>query len=400
MDQKTIDRISSNEFQQFIREHENDDVKSLVLKHKEILDVPASLVAEQISGRKKAKDKIPTFFSGETIYPPGINLEQSSSEQTATFKTKIFLQTIPSCKSLIDLTGGFGVDSFFLSKIFKAVHYVEPNTNLFEVVRRNHTTLGASNITHHNTTAETFLSDEQEVSAIFIDPSRRNETKKVFAFADCAPDVVSLKPRIFDSADYLLVKAAPLLDLKLGIQELGFVKKIVVLSVDNEVKEVLFLCKKDFVGEPVIDAVNLRKTSTDTFSFLFSEEANSNSTFVDPQTYLYEPNASILKAGAFKSVGNDFNLAKIQINTHLYTSETLVHEFPGRVFKIISEVKPEKKSLGEFFPDGKANVITRNYPLSVDELKKKTGLKDGGEKYLIGFSGQAKKFAVAAVRIR
>src|SRR5688572_29681934 len=137
MDQQTIDRISSNEVQQFIRDHENDDVKAFVLKGKTILGSPAATLADQISGRKKAKEKIPTFYEAETIYPPGINLEQSSSEQTATYKAKVFLQAVPLCRAIIDLTGGFGVDSFFLSKIFKTVHYVEPNTALFEIVKRN-----------------------------------------------------------------------------------------------------------------------------------------------------------------------------------------------------------------------------------------------------------------------
>jgi hypothetical protein len=400
MDHETIIRISSPEVQQFIRDHENDDVKALVLKGKAILGVPASVIADQISGRKKAKEKIPTFYEAETIYPPGINLEQSSSEQTATFKAKIFLQAIPLCRNLIDLTGGFGVDSFFLSKIFKTVHYVELNTDLIELVKKNHNSLGGFNITHHNTSAENFLLEGQEASAIFIDPSRRNETKKVFAFADCEPNVVSLQDEIFKSTDILLVKASPMLDIKLGIQELRFVQKVFVLSVDDEVKELLFLCRNKFQGEPEINAANLKRNETESFAFKFSDEATANPEFSDPKTFLYEPYSSILKAGAFKSIAVEYHLEKIEKNTHLYTSTDLVQNFPGRIFKIISEVKPEKKVLAEFFPEGKANVITRNYPLSVDGLKKKTGLKDGGEKYLIGFSGQAKKFVVAAERIK
>jgi hypothetical protein len=400
MDHETINRISSPEVQQFIRDHENDDVKTLVLKNKSILDVPASVIADQISGRKKSKDKISSFYKAETIYPPGINLEQSSSEQTATFKAKVFLLAVPLCRSLIDLTGGFGVDSFFLSKIFKAVQYVEPNTSLFEIVKRNHSTLAAFNISHHNTTAESFLSVGQEASAVFIDPSRRNETKKVFAFADCEPNVVTLQTEIFKATDTLLIKASPMLDIKLGIQELLFVRKVFVLSVDDEVKELLFLCRNNFSGEPEINAVNLKRNETEAFAFKFSDEITSNPKFADPKTFLYEPYSSILKAGAFKSIAVEYRLEKIEKNTHLYTSTDLVQNFPGRIFKIISEVRPEKNSLAEFFPEGKANVITRNYPLSVDGLKKKTGLKDGGEKYLIGFSGQTKKFVVEAERIK
>ncbi|HEY0651619.1 MAG TPA: class I SAM-dependent methyltransferase [Chryseosolibacter sp.] len=400
MEPGILDKITSAAFQQFIRANENADVNTLVLKQQSVLDVPAAIVAEQISGRKKAKEKFPTFYNSTTIYPRSLNLEQSSSEQTATFKAKIFLQTLPVCKSLIDLTGGFGVDSFFLSKVFKAVHYLEPDGELFEIVSRNHNYLGARNITHHNIRAEVFLAEEQEASAFFIDPSRRLEEKKVFRFSDCQPNVVSLKNNIFAAADYLMVKAAPLLDLKLGIEELGNVTKVFVVSVDNEVKELLLLCKNHFSGEASIEAVNLLRSSSEVFSFNFSEEEMTKSDFSDPASYLYEPNASILKAGAFKSIGKNFGLNKIQANTHFYTADILVNEFPGRIFKIVSEVKPEKKVVARFFPDGKANVIARNYPLSPVELKKKTALNDGGNRYLLAFAGQTKKFVLVADRIK
>ena len=335
MDQQTIDRISTPEVQRFIRDHENDDVKSLVLKHKTILDLPSSVIADQISGRRKAKEKIPAFYSSEVIYPPGINLEQSSSEQTAIFKAKILMRAVPLCKRLVDLTGGFGVDSFFLSKIFKAVQYLEPNLPLLEIVRRNHNLLGAFNIAHRNVTAEKFLSSPDEASAIFIDPSRRNENKKVFAFSDCEPNIVSLQNEVYKSTTILLVKASPMLDLKLGIQELQFVHQVFVVSADNEVKELLFLCKKDFSQEPAIHAVNLKNNDSASFFFTFSQETSAQSRFSDPKTFLYEPYSSILKAGAFKSIGQAYNLEKIQINTHLYTSEQLITEFPGRIFEIV-----------------------------------------------------------------
>jgi hypothetical protein len=400
MDPATLDRIASPEVQQYIWDHEHDDVQALILKNKTILGVPSSIIADQISGRRKAKEKIPTFYNSTVIYPPGIKLEQSSSEETATFKAKIFMRALPICKRLIDLTGGFGVDSFFLSKIFKAVQYVEPNRELLEMVKWNHNSLGAFNISHTNNSAEDFLSADEEATAIYIDPSRRNELKKVFAFADCEPNVVTLQSKIYETTSLLIVKASPMLDVKLGIQDLKFVQQVFVLSVEDEVKELLFLCRRDFSGEPVINAVNLKKGNSESFAFKFSEEASAQSTFSNPKTYVYEPYSSILKSGAFKSIGVSYDLEKIDINTHLYTSDRLVSEFPGRIFQIISEVKPDKKGVSEFFPDRKANVITRNYPLSVEELKKKTVLKDGGEKYLLAFSGQTKKFVVAATRIK
>ncbi len=400
MDQQTIDRILSPEVQQYLRDHENGDVKALVLKHKMILGVPAAVIADQISGRKKAKEKIPSFYESPIVYPPGINLEQSSSERTATFKAKVLMRALPSCKRLIDLTGGFGVDSYFLSKVFKSIQYVEPNQGLLEIVKRNHHSLGALNITHHNSTAENFLAEEDEASIIYIDPSRRSETKKVFAFADCEPNITVLQDQIFKYTDFLLVKASPMLDIKQGMSELNFVQQVFVVSVDDEVKELLFLCRKDFAGEAMINAINMAKDASESFSFNFSNEASAPSEFSDPKNYIYEPFSSILKAGAFKSVAREYRLEKIQVNTHLYTSTDLVHDFPGRIFKVMSEVKPDKKHVTKFFPDLKANAVTRNYPLSVDELRKKTGLKDGGENYLLAFSGQTKKFVVAVERMK
>lgn len=400
MDQSIIDRIFSPEVQQYLRDNAPVDVNALILKNKSILGVPAPILADQISGRRKAKDKIPSFYNAEIVYPPGVNLEQSSSEQTATFKAKILMRAVPICKRLIDLTGGFGVDSFFLSKVFKAVQYIEPNPGLYELVRKNHEALGAYNISHHNTTAEHFLSEEDEASAIFIDPSRRKEAKKVFAFADCEPNIVTLQDEIFRSTSVLLVKASPMMDLKLAIQELRFVQQVFVLSVNDEVKELLFLCRKGFSEEPNINAVNLTDSDSESFAFKFSDEGDAESKFSDPGIYIYEPYSSILKAGAFKSIGVAYNLQKIQVNTHLYTSDSLVSEFPGRIFKILAHVKPDKKEVVALFPGAKANVVTRNYPLSPEELKKKTRLSDGGEKYLLGFSGETKKFVLCAERVK
>jgi hypothetical protein len=400
MDQQLLENISSPEIQAFIRANDKADPKTLALQQPTFFGLPAAMIADQIAGRKKAKEKIPTFYDNTIIYPPGINLEQSSSEQTAIFKTRIILESLQQRRTLIDLTGGFGVDSYFLSKVFKAVHYVEPHKGLFEIVVRNHNLLSTSNIVHHNTTAEDFLALGQQSDAIFIDPSRRNSTRKVFAFADCEPNMVSLQAEIFKTSDFLLVKASPLLDLKSGIKDLTFVKKVFVVSVNSEVKELLFLCMNGFVGEPMIEAVNLSNTASQSFSFTFSEEAMSGVNFSDPMIYLYEPNPSILKAGAFKSIAQNFNLAKIQANTHLYTSDTLINDFPGRIFKVLAYIKADKKSVQQFFADGKANVTTRNYPLSADELRKKLALKDGGEKFVIGFSGVSRKFLVVAERIR
>jgi 16S rRNA G966 N2-methylase RsmD len=389
------------EVQKFILEHEQDDEKKLVLQHRTIHGVFTSLIAEQISGRRKAKIKLPLYYKSQNIiYPPGLNLEQSSSEETAAFKAKILSSILVADKIIADMTGGFGIDSLFLSHLFKKVLYVEPNDSLLSVARHNHEAFQVKNIEYHNNTAEEFLqSYVRKFDCAFIDPSRRNKSsQKVFKLSDCEPDVPNLLSTIFQKADCVLIKTSPLLDIQQGIKELKHVEKVWIISVDNECKELLFFCRNGFKGEPHIAAVNLQE-GHDEFEFSLTEEKSTSSKFSDPLTYLYEPNTSILKAGAFKLIGEKFSLFKLHPSTHLYTSKELDQDFPGRIFKIIRTVKPDAKILKETFPEGKANVITRNYPLTAEELKKKTKLKDGGELYLIGFSGQVEKYLVAAERI-
>ena len=202
------------------------------------------------------------------------------------------------------------------------------------------------------------------------------------------------------SSSKILIKTSPLLDIQQGLSELKNVSHVYVVAIKNEVKELLFLCEKDFNEEPIIEAVNLfENKGPEILSFHTSDEKSTDISFGDPKRYLYEPNASILKAGAFKTVCKNFALLKVHPNTHLYTSDSLISNFPGRVFEIEAFVKPVKKDLLNYFPEGKANITTRNYPLSPEQLKKKTGLKDGGDKFLIGFSGEGKKFLVVGVRL-
>jgi hypothetical protein len=255
---------------------------------------------------------------------------------------------------------------------------------------------------YHSATAEEFLKATNETfDFIYADPSRRTAgKKKVHALEDAQPDIIKLKTEIFNRTTVLVVKASPLLDIQAGMAQLSCVKRVFVISVSNECKELLFFCEKGFSGISAIEAVNIASgPAGESFEFSLPEEREHIISFSNPLAYLYEPNASILKAGAFKSVAARFNLRKIAVNTHLYTSERLVETFPGRKFFIEALAKPDAGDLKKFFPGGKANVTTRNYPLSPEALKKKTMLKDGGEKFLIGFSGEKKKFLAVARRL-
>ena len=387
-----------DEWIQYLLEHEHDDPIKILLSKKEIHGYSAEFIANQIDCRKRAKDKLPTWYANpQIVYPHKYNIEQCSSETTAKFKGDFISKVSNSNSSLIDLTGGFGVDSFFLAKNFKKIVHVEPNENLCHLAQENHERLGRRNIEYSNQTAEKFLNDFLgQVDCIYIDPSRKAQGKKLVKLSDCEPDVTWLLPSVWTKTDQILIKTAPLLDLKEGLRQLPNTAHVLVVSVNNDCKEVLFHLQRDFIEEPKIICVNIQSQQEECFEFLLSEEANAASTFSEPKAFLYEAHASILKAGAFKKLGQEFGLSKLAVNTHLYTSDKKLTEFPGRVFKILGDLSAQTTLL----PNNKANVISRNHPLSPDEIKKKYKLKDGGERYVLAFSGEKKKYLLVAERIK
>lgn len=390
--------LKKEEIQEYIFKHEADDEKSLVLKSKEILGVSSSLIAQQIAGRRKAKYKLPLWHRTKgIIYPPSINLEQSSSEVTAQYKSTL----VQKGETGADLTGGFGIDSFFLSKQFDQFYYVEPDPDLLAMVRHNHQLLGADNIEYINSTAEEFIQQSAEqFDLVFIDPSRRSKQQKVFKLTDCIPNVIELMPALMNKSRSVLIKNSPLLDIQQGIRELGGVEQTDVVAVDNECKELLFVLKRQLNPSPLINAVNLNAQGAgDPFSFQLLDEKTTIAHFASPQQWLYEPNAAILKAGAFKTIVTRFTVSKLHPSTHLYTSAHRIGSFPGRIFKILQHLKLDK-SMRDAFPEGYANILTRNYPLSVEEIKKKTGLKEGGELYLICTQSEKEKHVLLAERVK
>jgi len=395
-----MERIAANDVQEYIFSHSNEDEKKLILQSREMLGVSTSLIAQQIAMRRKAETKLPFFYhTMGIIYPPTVNWEQCSSEATGNFKAEVFSRELGKDRPQVaDLTGGFGIDSIFFSKNASSVDFIESDLNLLNIARHNHVLLGCANLRYHHTSAEEFLDRcKTTYDLIYLDPSRRDlNSKKVFRLADCQPDVNDLLPQIFEFTKFVLIKTSPLLDIHQGLNELTGVKKVIVVSVSNEGKELLFLLQKGFSGEPIIETYNLDKAgnSKQFFSFTFNDEKTTESDMGEPQTYLYEPNASILKSGAFKLIGKKFGLQKLHVNTHFYSSDDLHFDFPGRIFKIDQHEFKAKN-----FADKKANVITRNYPLKAEELKKKLKLLDGGEKYVIGFSSVKKKYVVLATRL-
>jgi 16S rRNA G966 N2-methylase RsmD len=381
--------------QSFIQQHKTKSLPEIALTLSKHPELDKNFIINQINGLQKAKKKLPDFYNNPNIiYPATISIEQCSSEQTAIFKAQLLCHAERSrCinpeSHLIDLTGGFGVDSYYFSKHFKDVTYLEPNLDLFNIVLQNFKNLEATNINCRNTTTEDFLkTNTQKFDIAYIDPSRRNENEKVFMLADCIPNIVDLKEEILQIADFILIKTSPILDIKQSIKELKNVIEIWVVSLNNECKEVLYLVGKEHLSNPKINTINIIPLlggdgggSNQSFSFLFSNEENAKSEFSEPLTYIYEPYTSILKAGAFKSVAKKYQLKKIAQHTHLYTSENLVEKFPGRSFKIKTVVPYQPKTFKKLGIK-KANITCRNFTETVAQVKKKLNLTDGGDHYI------------------
>ena len=370
--------ILNNEVQDYINSNYNLPVSKLLLKGVSFDGVSVLELAQQIESKLKSKSKLPTWFSTKNIYyPPKLNLEQTSSEQTASYKS-----TLISGFSIIDLTGGFGVDCFYFSKHFQKVVHCEINKELSKIAAHNFIQLNLNNVKTIDKNGIDFLvNSTQKFDWIYLDPSRRHETKgKVFFLKDCIPNVPENLYNLFNFSENIMVKTSPLLDLSIGIDELNYVKEIHVIAVKNEVKELLWILKKNYKGDIRITTINILKNSSDRFSFNISEKENVKVSFSKPLNYLYEPNSAIMKSGAFQLISQKFRIYKLHQHSHLYTSEDLI-DFPGRCFKIDDILSYNKK---EFKKAGlkKANVTARNFNDSVQQIRKKLSIKDGGEVYL------------------
>ncbi len=351
---------------------------SVLLKNQQFEGISQKELAEQLESRKKCQEKLPTWFQSKGIYYPNkLNIEQTSSEVTALYKSSLVYG-----KTLLDLTGGLGVDSYFFSKKIEQVTHCEINQDLSEIARHDFKILGQENIECVSEDGVTFLQKTgQHFDWIYVDPSRRNDkTGKVFLLKDCFPDLTLHLDIILQKTSNVLIKTSPLLDIKQGISELKFVKEVHVLATQNEVKELLFVIEKGYEGDIRIKTANILQGQKDEFHFNLLEEENAPLELGEPSTYLYEPNAAILKSGGFKIIGNVFQLQKLHPHSHLYTSAKLM-DFPGRRFKINDTFPYSKKTL-KSFNASKANITTRNFPIAVAELRKKHKISDGGNHYL------------------
>jgi len=367
---------------QFIADHGKEDIFALKLHFRSDSEIDVDLAIRQIAGRQKIKSKVPLFYKTEDIlYPSQLSLEQSSSESTARYKS-----TLCKGNSLVDLTGGFGVDCCFISEHFQEVTYVERQEELCDLALHNFKVLNKEHIRVVHSETEKYLDIMGHVDWIFIDPARRSTNgKKVVLLSDCEPDVSTLSTLLLEKAGHVMIKLSPMMDITAAINELPNTAEVHIISVDNDCKEVLLILEQTVIVNKKVKTINItKKEEFQEFEYELSEESKAEVHFTSKiDRYLYEPNASVMKSGAFKLTGSYFNLHKLHANTHLYTSNELILEFPGRVFEVTflwGNTKKELKELVLKIP--KANITVRNYPASVEELRKKLRIREGGDVYL------------------
>lgn len=363
--------------QQFINDNLNTDPAKIALGKSPFPDVSPAELAEQIDSEKRCEKKLPTWFNTPGIYyPPKLAIEQTSSELTAEYKIQLV-----NGKNVADLTGGFGVDSYSFSKVADWVAHCEINPDLSEISKYNAAVLRAGNIEFVRGDGLDYLRDsDRQIDTVYIDPSRRIKTQKVFFFKDCEPNVPANLHTLLANSQRLIVKASPLLDISSGLKELAHVSQIHVISAKNEVKELLWIIDFGFEGKAEIVCASLLEPIWEFCFYQSDEKTASTGTFSQPLTYLFEPDAAMLKAGCFKLIASRFKVFKLEKNTHLYTSEEKRENFPGKVFRVNKVL--DYKSFSKSPLLKKANIVSKNFPLSTAELKKKHKLEDGGEEFL------------------
>ena len=392
---------------EYIKQHRNDDIYRLALtKVPEGVDLQYAL--SQISAYQTLSKKVPSWAEcDELIFPRQLSLEQSSSELTARYKAELIREFIGSDNyQHIDLTGGMGIDCYFIAQYASQSHYIEQNPELCTIAQHNFAYLNP-NISVHNTTAEEFLNilspcfketsptggvglstlNSQLSTLIYLDPARRGDHgQKLVSITDCQPNVIELLPQMFALTDKVVVKLSPMLDITRAINELSHIEKLYVISVNNECKELLLLINKECETDTEIYAVNIdnKGNKSDILKGTIPSESQIGISHAhEVGSYLYEPFAAHLKSGLYKTIAQQYGVEKLHQHSHLYTSNTLNNDFPGRKFQVKEVIPFDKKSAKTLFKSlQKANITTRNFPLTVNELRTQYKIKDGGETYI------------------
>ena len=361
---------------EFIRIHANEDVRQLAFLGKKLPEVDMAYALDQIAGRQKARTKIPSWAAIDGIvYPPHISMEQCSSEQTARYKAQI----AGKGAKMVDLTAGFGVDMAFMSDGFKEAIHIEQQPQLCAISSENYKRLGMHHIQVVCSDGVEFLHQMEHADLIFIDPARRDQHGgRTYGIADCTPNVLEIIDEMLEKADRVMIKLSPMLDWQKAVSDVGHVSEVHIVSVGNECKELLLIVEKT---EAPLKIYCINDDSI--FSYTFNDEIGDFCEKPTSPAYLYEPNASVMKAGCFDLISKRFGISQPDANSHLFISDKAIENFPGRGFVIDRICTMNKRELKEALTGiDKANIATRNFPLSVADLRKRLKLKDGGEVYI------------------
>ena len=380
--------------QQYISAHSEDDVARLALHPAKDPQVDMAVALQQIAGRQKAREKLPEWYATEGIlYPKKVSMEQCSSSQTAEYKASLV-----EGKSFADFSGGFGVDTAAFARKFMKGCYVEPQQELCELFQHNCKVLDINNVDIVNGTMEESLVNIDHVDMIYLDPSRRDtHGRRVVSLTDCTPNLLEWKSALLDHCNILMVKMSPMIDIFQTLRDLPETYAVHVVAVEGECKEVLFLLSHEEAMHCVLTmgtnatntkimAVDINKTTpTRVETTLETERTTLPQIATELSTYLYEPNAAVMKAGIFNSISQQFQVQKLEKNTNLFTSNELHEDFPGRIFHIeaVHEFHP-RKTAKELSHLESASIAVRNFPLSAEELRKTLKIKDGNARFLFG----------------
>lgn len=378
---------------EFIREYRERDIRQLALQANRFPDVDMPYALDQIQGWQIARRKLPKWAACDgVIFPPHLSMEQCSSEPTAQYKLNLAMEwasRVGHASRMTDLTGGFGVDFSFTSCAFNAATYVERNEQLCHIVEHNLPLLGLNNATVVCADAVEYLSTVEPQTMLFLDPARRDEHgAKTVMLADCTPDVVQLLPQLLEKSRFTMLKLSPMLDWHKAVDDLrGTVREVHIVSVGGECKELLLVLSTVVDSELKVYCADLSTASDTSSLFVYTPGSSApvaNSTFnIQHSTFLHEPNASIMKAGCFDELAAAYGVSPVSRNSHLFLSDEPVEDFPGRSFVVERVTTMNKGELRKALVGiEKANIATRNFPLTVAELRKRLKIKDGGDVYI------------------
>ncbi len=390
--------------QEFINQNLDADIRRLALAHAGRKDIDLPYALDQIAGRQTARTKLPRWAATEgIIYPPHISMEQCSSQQTAMYKAAVarrlitelpVLPVLPAnLSSLVDLTGGFGVDFSYLAPLFGKAVYIERQSRLCDISRHNMAALGISQAEVVCGDCGQIMKEISHATLVYADPARRSQSGgRTFAIADCTPDVLSMRDMLLEKADYVMLKLSPMLDWRKAAADMGpHVGEVHIVSAGNECKELLLVLSRKYTKIERICCVN----DGQEFTFTPEELSRCSQFYHNSQpsqpfqaatpAFLYEPNASLMKAGCFALLEQRYAARQISRDSHLFSSPVEIPRFPGRGFAIRAVTTMNKRGLKAALGGiSQANVSVRNFPLTADALKKKLKLRDGGDTYIFG----------------